>query len=116
MPPEGKELFILSGTIKTPPFSSRARAEAGYYLRQLQQGHTLSLPISRPMPNIGKRCHELRINDNNQTWRIIYRIDDDSIIILEIFSKKTKATPDHIKKMCQNRLKQYDQITKGESQ
>ena len=27
------------------------------------------------MPGIGKRCHELRIDDKNVTWRIIHRID-----------------------------------------
>ena len=29
------------------------------------------------MPSIGPRCCELRIPDRDQTWRIIYRIDED---------------------------------------
>jgi outer membrane protein insertion porin family len=45
------------------------------------------------MPSIGKRCHELRVNDENITWRIIYRIDIDAIIIIDMFSKKTSKTP-----------------------
>ena len=42
------------------------------------------------MPSIGKNCHELRVNDKNKTWRIIYFIDEDAIVILEVFAKKTR--------------------------
>ena len=77
-----KLLIILKGEIKTPPLSGNARIETGFLLHRLQQGETLSLPQSRPMPSIGKRCHELRITDENSIWRIIYRIDSDAIIIL----------------------------------
>lgn len=88
-----KSLVWLHGEIKTPPFSSMARIEAGFLLRLLQQGEKLSLPRSRPMPSIGKYCHELRINDEQKTWRIIYMINEDSILILEVFEKKTRQTP-----------------------
>jgi len=70
-----KPLVWLEGEIKTPPFSQAARLEAGYLLRKLQQGETLGMPHSRPMPAMGSRCHELRINDESATWRIIYRLD-----------------------------------------
>jgi phage-related protein len=68
------------------------------------------LPQSRPMPSIGKRCHELRINDESRTWRIVYRIDDDAIVVVDVFAKKTNKTPDAVIKLCQQRLKQYDAI------
>lgn len=61
-----KDLIWLSGEVKTPPFSSDARIEAGVLLRRLQKGDSLSLPQSRPMPSIGLRCHELRINDQEK--------------------------------------------------
>lgn len=70
----------------------------------------LSLPQSRPMASIGKRCHELRINDENKTWRIVYRIDDDAIIVVDVFAKKTNKTPDAVIERCQKRFKQYDAI------
>ena len=54
------------------------------------------MPHSRPMPTIGSRCHELRINDVDQTWRIISRIDGDAIVIAEVFAKKTRQTPDSV--------------------
>ena len=85
-----KPLVWLHGEIKTPPFSQEARVEAGFLLRQLQQGELLALPHSRPMPEIGRHCHELRIEDQTQTRRIIYCLDPDAIIITEVFSKKRR--------------------------
>lgn len=106
-----KELMILSGEIKTPPMSKEARIETGYLLRLLQLGESLSLPRSRPMPSIGKRCHELRINDAHVSWRIIYRVDADAIIILEVFAKKTRKTPKEIIDRCQERIRLYDSVS-----
>jgi len=97
----------MHGEITTPPFSANARIEAGYLLRQVQKGLKLSLPQSRPMPSIGARCHELRINDENLTWRIIYRIYTDAILILEVFEKKTSKTPKSIIEICKQRIKLY---------
>jgi phage-related protein len=84
---EDKPLVWLSSEIKTPPLSTNTRIEAGYLLRLLQRGEKLSMPQSRPMPVVGIRCHELRIQDVNSIWRIIYRTDIDAIVILEIFEK-----------------------------
>lgn len=105
---EDKVLIILEGEIKTPPMSSEARIEAGFLLRRLQRGELISMPHSRPMPSIGTHCHELRIVDKNQTWRIIYRIDADAIVILEVFSKKTRETPKTVIEVCKKRIKDYD--------
>ena len=87
--------------------SSNARIEAGYLLRLLQKGETLTLPHSRPMPMIGARCHELRIEDRNLTWCIVYRIDSDAIVILDIFEKKTQKKPQVVIENCRRRLKLY---------
>ena len=79
--------------VKSPPFSQSARLEAGFLIRMLQMGHALSMPQSRPMPSIGRRCHELRIFDAATTWRIVYRVDQDAVIIVHVFAKKSQATP-----------------------
>lgn len=105
-----KPIVWLHGEIKTPPFSASARLETGFLLRRLQQGEKLSMPHSRPMPSIGARCHELRINDANKTWRIVYRIDPDAIILLEVFEKKTPSTPQQVIAVCRQRIKQYDAV------
>ena len=110
---DDKPLVWLHGEVKTPPFSQVARLEAGFLLRQLQQGENLGLPQSRPMPSIGTNCHELRIRDAEQNWRVFYRIDDDAILILEVFSKKTQKTPKSVIDICKKRLSKYDQNKRG---
>jgi phage-related protein len=105
-----KPLVWLHGEVKTPPLTHAARIEAGYLLRRLQLGEKLSLPQSRPMPSIGARCHELRVNDETTTWRIVYRIDSDAIIILEVFEKKSRATSKKIVDNCKRRMQWYDSV------
>jgi phage-related protein len=105
---QDKPLVWLHGEVKTPPFSLAARIEAGVLLRQLQQGENLGMPHSRPMPNIGSRCHELRVRDDDKNWRIVYRIDDDAIVIIEVFNKTQRTTPDKVLDICKKRLSKYD--------
>ena len=107
---KNKPLVWLEGEVRTPPFSQAARLEAGFLLRQLQLGEKLGLPHSRPMPSIGRRCHELRIVDRTATWRIIYRIDQDAIVIVDVFSKKTQKTPKNVIESSMKRLKTYDEM------
>jgi phage-related protein len=66
------------------------------------------------MPSIGPRCHELRIVDVDATWRVIYRLDSDAIVIAEVFRKKTRATPRQVIRACQRRLRAYDAVVDGE--
>jgi len=112
MSPSDKPLVWLHGEVKTPPFSKAARLEAGLIIRRLQKGENLSLPHSRPMPGIGVRCHELRIRDESSTWRIMYRIEADAIVILEVFQKKSAKTSKKVLDICKARLKEYKRETK----
>lgn len=81
-----KPLVWLHGEVKTPPFSPAGRVEAGFLLRRLQMGENLSLPSSRPMPAVGA---------------------DDAVVILEVFSKKTRTTPKRVVDSAKARLKKY---------
>ena len=112
MSPKDKPLAWLHGEVKTPPFSQTARLEAGFLLRRLQQGDALSMPHSRPMPSLGARCHELRINDSGGNWRLVYRVDADAIVVAEVFAKKTDKTPKAVLDTCRRRLKEYDRAGK----
>src|SRR5262245_4861680 len=105
-----KPLAWLHGEIKTPPFSAAARVEAGVLLRRLQRGESLTMPHSRPMPAIGTACHELRVRDANVTWRIVYCVAQDAIVILEVFSKTTAKTPKAVIEVCKRRLHDYRAI------
>ena len=108
MSSQDKPLVWLHGEVKTPPFGQTARVEAGYLLRRLQRGEVLGMPDARPMPGIGPRCYELRIEDVAATWRIMYRADPDAIVVLEVFRKKARATPKAVLEACRRRLREYD--------
>ena len=92
MSPDDKPLLWMAGEVQSPPFSDEARLEAGFLLRRLQRGDRLSMRHSRAMPFIGSGCHELRIVDRDATWRIICFLDEDAVVILEVFSKKSRQT------------------------
>ena len=51
---------------------------------------------------------ELRIHDTDATWRIVYRTDEDAIVIAEVFKKKTAQAPATVKTTAKQRLKEYD--------
>ena len=108
MSPLHKRLRWLSEVIQSPPLGAEARRYAGYLLRALQAGEVLGMPDSRPMPSIGPRVAELRIRDGSRDWRIIYRIDDDAIVIAEVFQKKSQKTPKRAIDAAQKRLREYD--------
>ena len=82
-------------------------------MRQLQKGLLLSLPQSRPMPSIGPGCHELRINDEAFTWRIIYKIYPEAVLIVEVFEKKTPKTPAFIIDICKQRINRFEMDIKS---
>jgi phage-related protein len=65
------------------------------------------------MPSIGRRCHDLLIQHEDVTWRIVYRIDADAIVIADVLMKKTQTTPKHVIEACQQRLRQYDTLGRG---
>jgi phage-related protein len=87
-----------------------ARVEAGTLLRLLQEGESLGMPHSRPMPSIGPGCHELRVRDENRIRRIVYRLDPDRILIAGILPKTTRKTAGHDIQDCKRRPKRYDQV------
>lgn len=76
----------------------------------LQRGEKLSMPQSRPMSLVGRRCHELRVRDGGLTWRVIYRLDEDAVVILHVFSKKTQRTPQTVIESCKALLSRYDAL------
>ena len=61
-----------------------------------------------PMPSVGARCHEGRLVDAGSSWRIVYRIDVDAVLILEVFRKTTRQTPQKVIDTCKARIRNYD--------
>jgi phage-related protein len=45
----------------------------------------------------------------------MYRTDENAVVVLEVFSKKTQRTPKAVIDLCQKRLKEYDRDRQDES-
>lgn len=107
---DDKPLRWMLDALESPPVGTAARIEAAVRLRRLQRGESIAIPYSRPMPSIGRSVHELRGDDREtrRTWRIIYRIDPDAILVVPWFAKKTQQTPARVIDLCKRRLGDYD--------
>jgi phage-related protein len=106
---DGPKLLVwLRGEVKTPPFTLPARHEVGNLLRRLQEGLSLGMPHSRPMPSIGRNCHELRVRDAGHNWRVLYRVLPHAIEIGDVFAKTTRKTPKAVIAACKARFARAD--------
>lgn len=78
-------------------------------LRRLQRGEALSMPESRPLPGIGPRCHELRVDDVSQKkeWRVVYHLGEHAIAVLDVFAKESRKTPGEVIRSCRRRLADF---------
>jgi phage-related protein len=111
MNPRDKPLVWLRGEIKTPPFSPEARIEAGFLLSPVAAGRIAQFAGVATHAGHRRSCHELRIGDRDHTWRIVYHIAADAIVVLEVFSKKTAAIPHSVAADCRRRLQAYLRLT-----
>jgi phage-related protein len=88
-------------------FPEDIRGDLADLVAQLDIGLMLSMPISRPMPSIGKGVHELRLKDRNGIYRVIYvLLGQGEVCLLHAFKKKTQATPQQNIELAQKRLRE----------
>ena len=83
------------------------RRAFGKAIYDIQSGHTLTMPLSRPMPSLGPGASELRIRDASGIYRAFYLVKlADSILIFHAFVKKTQKTPERELTVGKKRLKE----------
>jgi len=88
-------------------FPEEIREDLADALARLDQGHKLSMPLSRPMSSIGKGVHEIRLRDRAGIYRVIYVfIEAGEICLLHAFIKKTQSTPKQNIHLAKKRLKE----------
>jgi phage-related protein len=88
-------------------FPEEVRGDLADALSRLNEGHKLSMPLSRPMPSIGKGVHELRFRDRAGIYRVIYVfVGGGSIYLIHAFMKKTAQTPTQNIDLAKKRLKE----------
>jgi phage-related protein len=87
-------------------FPEGIRGDLADALARLNEGLTLSMPLSRPMPSIGHGVHELRFRDSAGIYRVIYVLfGGSSIYLIHAFMKKSSQTPKQNIELAQKRLK-----------
>ncbi len=76
-------------------FPKEIRREMGKAIRELQEGLSLGMPMSRTMPSVAQGVSELRFKDSAGQYRVFYYTKHSSgILIFHAFTKKTQKTPD----------------------
>src|SRR2546430_13272899 len=77
-------------------FPDAVRRELGKAIYDLQQGESLGMPLSRPMPSVASGAAELRIRDKSGVYRAFYYSQSSrGVLVFQAFAKKTRATPNH---------------------
>jgi phage-related protein len=92
---------------ETAEFPEDVRGDLADAIARLEEGHLLGMPLSRPMPSIGRGVHELRFKDRSGIHRVIYYLAGKGMIhLLHAFSKKSQQTPQSNIDLAKRRLKE----------
>ena len=88
-------------------FPEEIREDLVDMLARLDMGIMLSMPISRPMPSIGRSVHELRLRDRSGIYRVIYvLVRQGDIWLIHAFQKKSQQTPAQSIELAKRRIKE----------
>lgn len=88
-------------------FPEEVRRAFGKAIFDLQKGHALSFPLSRPMSSVGPGVEELRVKDHSGAYRVFYYARlRDRVLVFHAFKKKAQQTPQREIGLGQKRLKE----------
>ena len=74
---------------------------------KLQKGEQLKMPLSRPLSNIAKGLHELRLKDRSGIYRLFYCLRVCQVVyVIHGFKKKTDKLPIREIRVIHRRLKE----------
>lgn len=83
------------------------RGDLADALARLDAGLRLSMPLSRPMPSIGRSVHELRMKDRSGHYRVIYAlVARGTTHVLHAFKETTQSTQQRSIERVRKRLKE----------
>lgn len=68
------------------------RRIVGFDIKTVQYGYPIGMPLTRVLHGTGG-LEEIRCNLSNGIARIIFCVEDNTIILLHAFIKKTQKTP-----------------------
>jgi phage-related protein len=88
-------------------FPAMIRRQLGKTILDLQKGHNLGMPLSRPVREVAVGVEELRVRDAAGIYRTFYFTRSKrGILIPHAFVKKTRKTPRHEIELARRRLKE----------
>ncbi len=88
-------------------FPEDVRKAIGKAILDLQAGHSLTLPLARPMPSVGSGVDEIRVRDASGAYRVFYLCKlARGILVFHAFVKKTQTTPHREIEVAAKRLKE----------
>jgi phage-related protein len=101
-------LRVVKACVKeVAKLSEQVRFDLADAIARLEDGQTLSMPLSRPMPTIAPGVHELRLRDRAGIYRVFYAfVGGLDIWLLHAHGKKTQATTPHTIALVRKRLKE----------
>jgi len=80
------------------------RKKIGDSIRTVEFGWPVGMPVCRPL---GKGLYEVRTNLKDRIARVFFTIDEDEIVLLHGFIKKSQATPGSELSLARTRLQQW---------
>jgi phage-related protein len=86
-------------------FPVEAREDLADALARLEEGQSLSMPLSRSVPSIGAGAYELRLKDRSGAYRVVYAlIVHGTVHVFHAFKKTTRSTPRRNMDLARRRL------------
>jgi phage-related protein len=89
--------------------------DAGYNLDRVQQGKPPRISFG-PLPHLGSGVMELRIDEDTDTYRVVYVAKlSEAVFVLDAFKKKSprgKELPQNIEARIQSRYEQAKEMNK----
>ena len=79
----------------------------GYDIKTVQYGYPVGMPLTRVLK--GTNLEEVRCKISNSIARIIFCVEDNTIVLLHAFIKKTQKTP---QKELDVAIKRYKELCK----
>jgi phage-related protein len=88
-------------------FPEDVKDTLGQSILLLQQGKTLSMPHSRPMPSVGAGVEELRVRGRDGAYRALYcSRSARGVLVFHAFAKKSAQTAAHDIELGRKRLQE----------
>ena len=102
-------MIIISKTCRKEieALPEEVRGDLADALARLDAGLVLSMPLSRPMPSMGRGVHELRLKARSGTYRVMYAlVRRGTVHVLHAFKKTTPGTSARDLELARKRLRE----------